>query len=207
MKLVTGIASTTDVDAHGDAFAKEALDSMATQIRSRFIPHLLEHDPNRQVGVILDGRVEQLEDGEFALLVVACIFDGEKEARRYANGATNSVWQDYTHHLDGVLEAADQQRSGGESQDLASLPDFDRANMAALLEAHLDSTSVWRDGRVYKIKHRVADTGDLSVHVYGKDHDPPHFHVISKQRHIEARFHLDTLDPFDGSIISARDVK
>ncbi len=51
------------------------------------------------------------------------------------------------------------------------------------------------DGTVYKIKRFIASTGDLSIDVYAKDHEyEPHFHVISKQRSIDARFDLETLE-------------
>lgn len=59
---------------------------------------------------------------------------------------------------------------------------------------HLDSTAVWPDGRVIRTKRFVASTGDLQIHIYPNDQFPPHFHVISKQRQIDARFNLKTLE-------------
>lgn len=81
--------------------------------------------------------------------------------------------------------------------------------IAGLLETHLDSTSIWVDGRVYKVKHLVVSTGDLIVHVYPNDHAPAHFHVIPKQRGIDARFSLDTLEPISvkRGLLSSRDAK
>jgi hypothetical protein len=48
MKILTGIASTTHVDAHYDRLTREGLESGVEQIRSRFIPFLIDHDPNHQ---------------------------------------------------------------------------------------------------------------------------------------------------------------
>ena len=204
MKVVAGIASTTHVDAHYECFSKEALESGAEQIRSRFLPFLRNHDPSQQIGVILYGRVEPLEDGEYALYFVGGIFESEDERARYVSGAPNTVSQQFASYLDRPRERI-RQRPNGEDRSGDDRIENDPNNLAALLETHLDSTSVWIDGRVIKVKHLIASTGDLSVHVY-RDHAPPHFHVISRQRRINAKFHLDTLEPIKGSI-SSNDVK
>ncbi len=66
--------------------------------------------------------------------------------------------------------------------------------VADQLELHLDSTEIAPDGSVYLIKRRITSVGGLEIYVYPQDHDPPHFHVVSKQRKIDARFHLETLE-------------
>jgi hypothetical protein len=207
MKIVTGIASTMHVDAHNDRFAREALESSVRQIRSRFIPFLIDHDFNQQVGVLLCGKVEPLPDGEFGLFVVAGVFDKDGERDRYANGAANTVWRQYEHYLDGLPQALEGHRSDRRAKNQASIREYDPDNIAALIETHLDSTSIWIDGRVYKVKHLIASTADLSIHVYPKDHAPAHFHVISKQRGINARFDLNTLEPIYPDSIATRDAK
>jgi hypothetical protein len=50
------------------------------------------------------------------------------------------------------------------------------------------------DGRAYKIKRFIAATEDLQIEVYPKNHQPSHFHVILKQRDINARFDIHTLE-------------
>lgn len=65
-----------------------------------------------------------------------------------------------------------------------------KRTFADLLENWLDSTSFLPDGRVYKIKGFVERVKDLKVYVYAGDHEPPHFHVVSTQRKIDAKFHL-----------------
>jgi hypothetical protein len=41
--------STTHIDKQGEKMAKSALDSMAIQVNTKYIPQLIEHDWNRQV--------------------------------------------------------------------------------------------------------------------------------------------------------------
>ncbi len=86
MIIITGIASTTHIDRHNERMAKSALDGMAKQIKERFIPHLIEHDPNQHIGVILYGEVFRLKDGEYALGIVSGTFEDEHERERYKTG-------------------------------------------------------------------------------------------------------------------------
>jgi len=72
-------------------------------------------------------------------------------------------------------------------------PDNNMDELSEQLNLHFDRTRIWKDGRVYLIKELVATVNDLKIVVY-RDHYPPHFHVLSKQRSIDARFSLDTLD-------------
>ncbi len=188
MKIIVAIASTTHIDLHNQRMAKIALDGMAEQIRSKYIPQLIEHDPNRMIGVLLEGKVIEMDDGEFALYVVGGIFDNEEEKHSYEIGSKNLVWRKYSDYLNEVnteIKQKDIYSTKKESEDLS---------ITDLLEIHLDSTKIWIDGSVYFVKHFIASTKDLSIHVYPKDHWPAHFHVISKQRNIDARFDLDTLD-------------
>ncbi len=191
MKIITGIASTTHIDRHNERMAKSALDSMAEQIKERFIPQLVEHDPDQHIGVILYGEVFQLKDGEYALGVVLGIFENNEEKETFKTGQPNNVWQDYKKYLDidELLKLNEQ------NHQTKQINFFSKdSNIADLLETHLNSTQVLPDGTVYKIKRFIASTGDLRIEVYPKDHSPQHFHVISKQRKIDARFDIATLN-------------
>lgn len=95
MKIITGIASTTHIDKHNERMAKSALDSMAEQIKKRFLPQLVEHDPNQHIGVILYGEVFQLKDGEYALGIVSGVFENNEEKQIFKIGQPNNVWEDY----------------------------------------------------------------------------------------------------------------
>lgn len=189
MEIRIGIASTTHIDRHSERNAKSALDSGAEQINERLIPHLIEHDWNKHIGVILYGEVFQLDDGEYGLGIVLGIFEKEEERTKYATGNPNIYWSEYKKYLD-VNRLKDLVQKN-------KIPLFDSSdrNIADWLETHLDSTEVLPDGTVYKIKRFIAAIGDLRIEVYPKDHKhQPHFHVISKQRKINARFDIKTLE-------------
>jgi hypothetical protein len=191
MKFITGIASTTHIDKHGDRFAKSALDGMARQIKEKFIPNLVDHDPKQQIGAALYGEVFKLSDGEYALGVVTGFFENDEEGKRCEAGKPNTLWSEAKKHLDinELLKMNENNANKGH----ARVPS--NRTIADLLETHLDSTQVSPDGRVYKIKRLIASTGDLRVEVYPGDHKyQPHFHVISKQRAMNARFDLETLE-------------
>jgi len=169
MKIITSIASTTHIDRHNERMAKSALNNMAEQIKERFIPQLVEHDPNQHIGEILYGEVFQLKDGEYALGVVLGIFENNKEKETFKTGQPNNVWQDYKKYLD----------------------------IDELLKLNEQN-------------HRfIASTGDLRIVVYPKDHSPQHFHVISKQRKIDARFDIATLNLINAKqgSIQEKDIK
>lgn len=197
MQIFTGIISTTHIDAHNERMAKEALDSMAAQIRERYVPNLVNHDPDQQIGVALYAEVIPLEDGEHALIAVLGVFESEDEFLEYRASSANTVWKDYARYLDGVREEAVRQ--------VASRPPFkpptvDPDDIAQLLEIHLNSTSIWTDGTVYKVKYLIGSINDLKIEVRPRDHKPDHFHVSSTQRGINASFDFDTLDPIKGEV-------
>jgi len=190
MQIIVGIGSTTHLDRHNERMAKSALDGMADQIKEKYIPQLIEHDWNKHIGVLLYGEVFQLKDGEYALGIVTGLFENNEEKEKYKSGQPNIVWQDYKKYLN-INELINL--SGGKTSDSVSKNGIP-INIADLLEIHLDSTQVLPDGRIYKIKRFIAATGDLKIVVYPKDHNPSHFHVISKQRGIDARFDINTLE-------------
>lgn len=195
MRISIGIASTTHLNRHNECMTKSALEGAADQIKSRYIPQLIEHDWNRHIGVILYGEVFQLKDSHYALGVVMGLFDSEEEKEIYKTGERNKVWGEYRKYLNiqELIHLTAKKRK--DSPDKIRNTNYCPAdpNLADLLETHLDSTQVLPNGTVYKIKRFITKTGDLSIEVYPKDHSPKHFHVISKQRGINARFDIQTL--------------
>jgi hypothetical protein len=206
MKISTGIASTTHIDRYGERMTKSALDGMAKQINEKLIPQLIEHDFSQRVGVLLYGEVFQLTDEEHALGYVSGIFENNQEKEEFITGQRNEVWQKYQKYLciEELLKLNKQNQQIVQS----SSTQKDR-NLADLLELHLDTTQVLPDGTVYKIKRFIASTGDLRIVIYPKDHNPQHFHVISKQKNIDARFDIQTLDLINTKQgnIQAKDIK
>ncbi len=193
MKITIGIASTTHIDRHNDRMAKSALDGMAIQIKERFIPQLINHDPNQHIGVILYGEVFQLKDGEYALGIVSGIFENNKEKNVFITGENNNTWKEFKKYLD-IEELTLLSESNNKKELKKSKSTKSKLSIADLLERHLDSTQVLPDGTVYEIKRFIASTGDLKIELYPKDHRPAHFHIISRQRKINVRFSIDSLD-------------
>ena len=172
--------------------ARSALESGARQIRKKYVPFLIEHDFDRQIGVLLNAKVAKLPDGEYGLFAVAGEFENEVERIAYKNGERNTVHKKYAEELEGIEERVSL--TSAESPEATPAPR--NLNVAEQLAIHLDSTKVLDTGEVYKVKRYIASTGDLEIHVYPKDHpneNPGHFHIISKQRKIDARFNIDTL--------------
>lgn len=189
MKIQTAIASTTHIDKHNEIIAKSALEGMTEQIKAKYIPCLIEHDWKQHGGVLLYGAVFQLFDGEHALGVVFGVFETAGEAVLFASGKPNLVWNDCKRFLD--VESL--KKLAGQTLRAQSETKLPKQTISQLLETHLDSTQVLDDGTVYKIKKYVASVGDLTIEVYPKDHPPAHFHVVSKQRRINARFSINTI--------------
>lgn len=191
MLLVTGVASTTHRDLHNERFAKSALDSMAKQLQAKYIPYRVMHNQDWNIGVLLAGRVSKLEDGEFGLFIVAGIYENDAEKQSFAIGAQNTVWQNYDSELD---EAEEQYHPTPVNEDEIKANLIDPDDVERLLERHIETTDVLPDGRVYKIKKYVASAGELQIILHTNDHDPPHFHVQSKQKGYDASFYIDNLE-------------
>lgn len=207
MEIVTGIASTTHLDRQNHKLTKDALEDMAVQINQRYIPYLIEHDWNKHIGTILYGETFQLMDSEYALGVVICLFNSEEDKKVFVTGQENTIWEKCKPILN-VDKLAQMNHEATSSGELSSTSN-QAQNLADLLETHLNSTQELPNGEIYNVKKLVCNAGDLSVQVYPKDHWPPHFHVISKQRGMDARFALDTLDfiSMKRGKISHKDVK
>lgn len=60
--------------------------------------------------------------------------------------------------------------------------------------------SVWSDGSLYSIRQLVARVKGLQIHVYSKEHSPPHFHVNSPD--IDAAFTIHDCTFMHGNIDS-----
>lgn len=63
------------------------------------------------------------------------------------------------------------------------------------LEKHQKNTAL-------ATKERVATIDDLQVRIYPNDHNPPHFHVLSKNREIDAKFTIEKCELISGNMNS-----
>lgn len=76
MTRLTGIISSTHVDAHGDQMTLSILESMVRQINDGISLINIEHDPrNAPVGRIISAKLIQLDDGEFAVEGIFELYD------------------------------------------------------------------------------------------------------------------------------------
>jgi hypothetical protein len=83
---------------------------------------------------------------------------------------------------------------GVSANESASYASTSLQEIARGLESYLDSRVVDLDGSILLVKGRLDTVRDLEIVLYPKDHLPPHFHVISRQRGIDARLSIETLD-------------
>jgi len=200
--IIRGIISTTHIDRHFERMSKECLEDMARQINTKYIPFRWNHQEDLNLGVVLCGKVINLTDSESALIAVIGWFETEKEKHEYVYGKSNTEYKKYLVELGDISEFKDT--LSGEKVELPS-----KISICDLLRIHLDSSKVLRDGSLIKIKRYIGSVDDLRIIVQTGDHPPPHFHVKSRQRGIDARFRLDTLELINvkkGSIKS-RDIK
>jgi hypothetical protein len=72
------------------------------------------------------------------------------------------------------------------------------AAAVVLSELLSDGYSVWTDGSLYRIKQLVARVNGLQIHVYAKEHAPPHFHV--KSADVDATFTITDCTFLGGNI-------
>ena len=55
-------------------------------------------------------------------------------------------------------------------------------------------------------KEQVDRIGNMKIAIYTNDHNPPHFHVYSNDRIIDAKFRIDNCELLGGNI-SSTDLK
>lgn len=50
------------------------------------------------------------------------------------------------------------------------------------------------------LKERLGTIEDLQVIIYSREHNPPHFHVISKDKRIDAKFSISDCSLLEGNV-------
>ena len=153
MYLQGGIASSTHVDQHGQRVDRSLLEDMASQINAQYVPLLIDHDFNRQVGVVLSAKLAALADGEYGLLVISGIFENEEEAESFQISAPNTRWQDFERQLGEIEEQVTVLIPPGHA-DTTEDPEG-LAGIAARLQTYLDSTEIMPDGSIYLVKRHI----------------------------------------------------
>ena len=86
---------------------------------------------------------------------------------------------------------AELERRASQAQSLAESADV----LSDLLRG---GYAVWVDGSLYEVKQLVARVKGLEIHVFAKEHPPPHFHV--KSADVDAVFTVDDCTFLSGNI-------
>lgn len=74
------------------------------------------------------------------------------------------------------------------------------------LESYINRTMYHPGWGIYFIKELVEQVRNMKIEIYSNDHNPPHFHVKSKDRSIDAVFRLDNCEMIEG-VIGSKDKK
>jgi hypothetical protein len=70
------------------------------------------------------------------------------------------------------------------------------------LHRYINTTTVWPDGTVLFIKQQMGQVRNMKIEMYANDHNPPHFHVKSRDGSIDAVFSLNEGCYIEGKIDS-----
>lgn len=191
MEVFIWIASTSHRDKSWDIISQKALISWAKQINSIYKPLLIDHDWSKWIWAILYWEVFQLDDGEYALGFVGWMFESEDEKKLYPQKWVNTTIEIYSKFLDieTLKDLADQNKISQKMYEYKS-----KKNLAEEIEHYFNSTSITPDWEVYTIKKFIASTWSMRVVIYPNDHQPPHFHLIDKQKWFDARINVETLE-------------
>lgn len=75
-----------------------------------------------------------------------------------------------------------------------------------LLEKYINKTLYHEEFGIYFIKELVGKIRNMKIEIYSNDHNPPHFHVKSLDKSINATFRLDNCSLIKGKI-DKKDIK
>lgn len=68
------------------------------------------------------------------------------------------------------------------------------------LHRYINRTVVWPDGTVVMAKELLGRVREMKIEMYANDHNPPHFHVKSRDGSIDAVFSLTDCSFIQGTI-------
>jgi hypothetical protein len=129
------------------------------------------------------------------------LFSGRARARSLTASTGSRSDSNQFDSSDMVAKISMNIRFSGEDRATRISRDFAR---------FLDLSEVTPNGEVsLRVeKNFIASVDDLEIHVY-RDHNPPHFHVKSKQRNIDAQFTLEGCELWNdpSGKVRSKDVK
>ncbi|MCA9382564.1 DUF4160 domain-containing protein, partial [Candidatus Dojkabacteria bacterium] len=194
----------------GIVIDEKALKSASEQVNRKFLPLLLDHNPKKILGVNLYSQVYKLDPDRYALIVLSGIYETDCEKNKYKIGDKNITSEDNKYMYRKMIRKS----IATFRNELSKIPSMKYKPPKTLegeIEEYLNRTMVDDNGRVYEIRAYIDSTHDLRIEIFPRDHleNPPHFHIISKQRGINARFNVYTLEHIDTKKgkVSSNDVK
>lgn len=78
--------------------------------------------------------------------------------------------------------------------------------LTPILEHYFNVASIKNLEKGIIIKERIETIRNMQIIIYSNDHNPPHFHVISKDKKIDAKFKIENCEFLSGQIES-KDLK
>lgn len=187
-RFEVAIIVTSHLDKHGERFSREAVIDVVRQIHNKLLPMRFNHDEVAgDQGAVLSAVDFKLNDGEIAVGVIAVHFDNYEQRQKYRIGEANLFFDQYKELINVKLLLA--------LNDMKMLL-YEPENMgiSEALNAYLNSHYLDNNGKETVRKYNICNIGDFRVDVFPDDHLTAHFHIISKQRGINARISVDNLD-------------
>jgi Domain of unknown function (DUF4160) len=78
--------------------------------------------------------------------------------------------------------------------------------LTPILEHYFNVASIENLAKGIKTKERIATIRNMQILIYSNDHNPPHFHVKSKDKKIDAKFMIEN-GVFLSGEIESKDLK
>ena len=69
-----------------------------------------------------------------------------------------------------------------------------------ILENYFNVASTLNLEKGIKTKERIETIRNIQILIYSNDHNPPHFHVKSKDKKVDAKFKIENCEFISGSI-------
>jgi len=187
-RFEVAIVVTSHLDKHGERFSKKAVVDVVKQIKNKLLPMRFNHDETAgDQGAVLSAVDFKLNDGEIAVGIVAVHFDNDEQRQKYKIGEINPYFDQYKELINvDLLSALNDMKM--------LLNEPENMGIREALNAYLNSHYLDDNGKETVRKYNVCNIGDFSIDIFPGDHQPAHFHVLSKQRGINARISVDNLD-------------
>ncbi len=186
--VAISIASTTHIDSQKERVASKVLDVIHDSIKKQYYPFLFNHEREKQpIGSIVSSKLFKFPDGEKGLAILIVYFTKPEASLEFIAGENNTAFEQFQKYinLDLLMEKHDEKMRNFQEVDLG---------LEAELSAYFLSHKAGDSGQIEVRKYNIAQIGDFKIVIYPKDHKPAHFHVVSEQRNINAKFTIEPVE-------------